>query len=446
LAAWGTLAGLCARGSALLVLLVGVAVAAPSLGNERLGVWMALSAAAVLLSALDFGVGNALLNRVAHLQAMGDSAASDAAARAGMVLLGVIGAAVATLVGSSGAALPWPSWLGIKDPVLTAEALQAGPWLAALVGLNIAASGVLRVLAGQQRGHWAHWITCAGSVLALIAVLIVSEGDPGIAHLLFASMGLPSIVVLAMGWWGMRPGRAVSEAKVWFGDWSTVGSPRHLLRDGKWFFALQVCAVLIWSSDGLILAAVQGPGSVAALALAVRLFQLASQPFAAMNNALWPGYAEASARGDEAYLLMTLRRSLWITALGSAACCGVLLVVAQPVLARWSSGTVTVTSGLLMAVASWTMAEAAGHAFGVYLNGRGVVRIQLWVVLAFCAVALPLKFVLGSTWGATGVVGATLIAFVVAEIGLYATVFNAHAFPSRPGRRALQFLYPAPRP
>ena len=413
LAAWSTGASLCARALALLVLIVGIAVAAPYLGPERLGTWMALSAAAMLLLALDCGVGNALLNRIARLEAAGDRTASERAVAGGVALLIAMGAAAALVVWTFGAATPWQSWLGITEPALVAESRQAGAWLAVVVGLNIAASGSLRVLAGQQRGHRAHWISCAASVAGLLAVLFAASQEADIGWLLLASSGLPSLVTL---WLGLRwMPRSVNWSR--WGRQAADEAP-HLLRDGKWFFALQ-------------LGSVQGPASVAALALAARLFQFASQPFAAMNNALWPGYADAAARGDHSYLVATLRRSLLTTLLGSAVIGGLLFLVAQPLLARWSSGTVSVSNTLLLAVAACTVAESAGHAFAVYLNGRGVVRAQLWVVLAFCAVALPLKFLLGSAWGAVGVVAATLIAFMVAELGLYATLLRGQAFPPR---------------
>lgn len=409
----------------MLVLVVGIAAAAPYLGNERLGIWLSLASAAMLLSSLDLGVGNALLNRVARFEASSDRSPSVPAIGGGIVLLIGMGMVVAVLVGVFLAAVPWPRWLGITDPALVAESRQAGTWLAVLVGLGIAASGSLRVLAGQQRGHRAHWISCAASSAALVSVLLAASQQAGVVWLLIASLGVPSLVTLTLGL------RAMPRSVAWprSGRQAAREAP-HLLREGKWFFALQLGSVLIWSSDSLILSSVQGPASVAALALAARLFHLASQPFAAMNNALWPGYAEANARGDRAFMLMTLRRSLWTTLVGSALIGGLLFIVAQPLLARWSSGTVAVSDALLLAVAVCTVAESVGHAFGVYLNGRGIVRVQLWVVLVFCAVALPLKFLLGTAWGAQGVVVATIVAFVVADLGLYATVFRAQAFPS----------------
>ena len=84
-----------------------------------------------------------------------------------------------------------------------------------------------------------------------------------------------------------------------------------------------------------------------------------------------------------------------------------------------------VSLGLLAAFAAWTLLESTGNAFAMYLNGCGIVRLQVWVVLAFCLVALPLKFALGVNFGATGVVLASVIAYLLTNVGLYGTIFRS---------------------
>lgn len=82
------------------------------------------------------------------------------------------------------------------------------------------------------------------------------------------------------------------------------------------------------------------------------------------------------------------------------------------------------------------MLKAAGHAFGMYLNGCSIIREQLWVARAFCALAVVLKLALGRAWGAAGVVAATVVAYLVAEVGLYATVLRRQALSGLPLRAA----------
>ena len=72
----------------------------------------------------------------------------------------------------------------------------------------------------------------------------------------------------------------------------------------------------------------------------------------------------------------------------------------------------------------WSVLEATGNAFGTYLNGCGIVRPQVAVVLAFCAVVLPLKIVLGARFGVAGIVAASILAYLLVVVGLYSTVLR----------------------
>ena len=80
--------------------------------------------------------------------------------------------------------------------------------------------------------------------------------------------------------------------------------------------------------------------------------------------------------------------------------------------------------GLIAVFATWTVVEIAGTVFGTYLNGAGIVREQVVVVLCFCAVAVPLKVWATLQAGAAGLVAATITAYLVTVVGLYATVYR----------------------
>ena len=55
-----------AKGFSLILMIVSVTATVSYLGPERFGVWMTISSFAVMLTFLDLGVGNALMNRVAE--------------------------------------------------------------------------------------------------------------------------------------------------------------------------------------------------------------------------------------------------------------------------------------------------------------------------------------------------------------------------------------------
>ena len=92
LAAWGAIASLGARSASMLLMVLTVHWAAPYLGAERFGVWATFASLAAMLSFLDLGVGNAMVNRVAHMQASADDHALRRVITGGISWLLLIGA------------------------------------------------------------------------------------------------------------------------------------------------------------------------------------------------------------------------------------------------------------------------------------------------------------------------------------------------------------------
>jgi O-antigen/teichoic acid export membrane protein len=179
-----------------------------------------------------------------------------------------------------------------------------------------------------------------------------------------------------------------------------------------------------WGSDSLLLASLKGVEQVAVYAVAQRFFQFASQPFAILNAPLWAAYADAYARGDTPFLRHTLRRSLSISFVGAVAVSGLLLLVGPVLVPIWTDGAITVPTLVLLLFAGSAILEITGNAFAMYLNGCGIVRQQVWVVGAFCLVAIPMKLYCGSRWGIAGLLGATIATYIVVVVGLYAFVFR----------------------
>lgn len=420
-AAWAAVSNVGSRGLSMLLVVLAVHLTVPYLGPERFGVWATFASMAAMLSLLDLGVGNALVNRIAQAAAKSDAPGMRRTVTGGAGILAVIGVAAGAALLLVASVIPWGRAFKLTDAVLVAEAEQAGYVFAAVFGLNLFSSGLLRILAGQQRSHVANLVSGLGTALACLALFAAADRHSGIGWLIGVTFGVQTVVGLSAGGVLVRSGMLRMR-----GSWAAMNSERpHLLKTGSLFIVLQLGTMLGWSSDSLILASLQGAGEVAVYAVAMRLFLFASQPFAVINAPLWAAYADACARHDTAFIRITLKRSLLASFLGCSAVSCLLFFAAPALIARWTHETIAVPTLVLALFAGWTVLEASGNAFGTYLNGCGIVRQQVWVVLAFCAVVLPLKVVLGATWGAAGILAASIFAYVLVVVGLYATVFRA---------------------
>jgi len=421
LAALSILANVLGRGVGMVVMVLGVSWTVPYLGAERFGVWITIASFATMLAFLDLGTGNALTNHVAKCAAKQDADGVRWAISGGLGFLAIIGLVVGTGLTSFAAVLPWDRLVKSNQPLVTEEARQAAIWFGVLFGVNIFASGVQKVFAGLQRGFEAHAATAIGSLLSLGGLWVCTSQHAGIPTLLFVTLG--SQVLSAMGLLAVLVRRGQF-------SWNAVACKTRseggkLMKVSSLFLVLQLGVMLGWGADSLIVSSTLGAAQVAVYGITQRLLQFVSIPLSMLNSPLWAAYADAYARGDSDFMRRTLRKSLTVTLILAVLGIGMVSLVAQPVIAHWTKGNVVVPQNFLLVFSLWTVLEATGNAFAMFLNGCGIIRPQVSSVLFFCVLATPLKFLLAAHQGLTGVMLATIVCYLITVVLLYTTLFRS---------------------
>jgi len=404
---------------AMAVMVLSVSLTVPYLGADRLGAWMLISSLSFVLSFLGLGVGNALTNKVATLQA---SESKDALARlvsGGLGFMALIAFSVGVLLQVVFHAVPWGVLLRSSNAALTQETRSAASIFALFFALGVFNSALNGIFAGLQKSYWAHVCAAAGSVLALIGLSLAAHARADIATLVLVSFGPQTVASLFLLFLLGRQGLL---------SWRHL--PAHtrmavpgLWREGGLFFLLQVGGMIATGADALIVGSLLGAAQVAVLGVVQRLLFFVSQPLAIFNTPFWGAYADALARGDRAFVRKTLRWSFLLT--GASALCGLALLslASAPLIALWTDGQVHVPAALFAACALWTLLECLGGALGMFLNGAGIVREQTVVVLVFCALLLPFKVWAVGQWGLIAVPLCTAGVFLLTHLTAYGYVF-----------------------
>jgi O-antigen/teichoic acid export membrane protein len=419
-AAWGAAGNVAARVMSMLAMVLAIHLFAPVLGPERFGVWAIFAGLAATLSFLDLGIGNALVNKVAQAEAAANRTLLGSTVAAGIGWLAVAGVLSSAALAALAMMIPWGSLLKLSGPALSAEARSTALVFALIFGVHMLSSGALKVLNGQQRSHEAHAASAIGTVLTIAALWLNSDRQMTVPELLSITFGvqtLGGLAVIGLLWHRglLRFGRMRAGMRV---------HAKTLARTGSLFLLLQVGTMIGWGLDAVLLGATAGASAVAALAVTQRLFQFASQPVAVVNAPLWAAYADAMAAGDKAFIRKTLFRAMIASVALGATLAILLLTTGSWLIERWTQSSIDVAYSLLLVAALWVTIECGGVALATYLNGTGVLREQVVVVVAFCVVALPLKIWASTHFGATGLISATIAAYVLVPVGCYATIFR----------------------
>lgn len=422
LAAWNTLANTISSAMGMISLFVTIRLALPYLGTERFGIWMSVASFAAIFSFMDLGIGNGMVNLVASAKiGHKNSFRLKEIVFRGLWLLIFIGLIVGLVIIGLLQILSIDKIIKVSSQTLATETYQTALIFAVIFSLGIPLYGLQRIFFGLQKSWLANIFKIFGYTISPILVWGLVQQQASIPKLLIATYGvqtLSALLLLPCLHKELRTDQLVSKENFKIPIKQDI---KALLGISSVFFFLQIGGIVGWGSDALIAASVLGASAVTSLVIAQRLFQLVTIPLAIINGPLWAAYADARARKDAAFIRQTLSRSLKFTLVFAAVASFTIVEISSWLTSVWLGIGNDIPSDLLFAFAIWAVLDATGNCFAMYLNGCNIIKAQLIVVIIFCAVVIPLKFFLPLTYGATGMVIATITAYILCVVLPYAT-------------------------
>jgi O-antigen/teichoic acid export membrane protein len=419
LAAISIAANILSKSSAILLVLLSVSLTVDYLDLEQFSIWMLVLSFITMLSFLDLGIGNALTNHVAQRAVEDNKKILRNTISGGLGILGLIGISIGAVLLAISALTPW-NLLFPEDKVgLVLELKSAAICFSVIFGLNIFTTGLQKIFLGLQKAYIAHLVNALGTILSCLALWIATHHQQNITVLLAAVFGTQTVISIALLF------ILVKESL-----FSSVGISQHvkmefpfLYKNAGFFLVLQLGAIVGWGADNIIISGVLGITQVAIYAIAQRLFQFVAQPFSLVNAPLWSAYADADARGDRLFIGRTLKRSLILTFLGTMLLSLVIFLLNRWIIKIWTHGEIRVPFELIIACGVWTVIEATGNAFAMFLNGTGIVKKQMIVVCIFIILVLPLKIILAFYMGLPGIPVATIIIYIIVNAYFYGYLY-----------------------
>lgn len=401
-----------ARGLSSLLTLVSLPLAVRYLGAERYGIWATVISIAVWINLLDLGIATSLTNLTSRAYAQDDEVG---AARAFTNALAVTTAAAA--LAACGFIALWirAHWNAIFNSTAAIE--QQVRWtvliaaLLMLLGLPLSLAG--KIFAGYQELHLFNKTLALGAICNLAGLAFGVWLRVSMPALFLLSYGCSSAVALATMLWLVR----------WHKPWlrpnlSLLSRPvmLQLLGSGWSFLLIQAAAIVVFSSDNIIVSHFLGAAEVTPYSVTWRVVGIGAVLQGLVFPALWPAYAEAQARGEIAWVRQTFAMAIRIT-LTLNVTWAVLLVVCGRILIRFWAGAAAVPPfSLLLAMAVWSVIAGVTSTQSCLLGAMNRTRVQAVASTLAAAVNIVLSIVLVTRLGSLGVILGTIVSYVVVLI------------------------------
>lgn len=397
------------RGSGLKVLgqmsgAINVAVSSRLLGVDQFGVWLVLSSAMNWISVGDFGMGNSLKNRVAHLFELKREA--DAREIVSTTYVCSVGITVLMMAVAGPIALA-VNWKNVLNTNVHSEKLVPVVFACLMLFSFRLITQLVNAVAAACQRYWVSElantsiqlaVAIAGIILlglkvnSLFVYVLVVAGIPLIVHL------IASVVLYRGEFAGLRPSLGLYRAD----------RRKELMKPGLMFFTIQFCGLIIYSTDNFIVSYLFGTYEVAVYATTLRYFAVFAMLFNMLQAPLWPSYASALAANDMNWIKKSVRKvtQLWLMSAG-------VLIALMPFSSRivglWLGDSASPPFGLCLACGVFTLACSYGSIFVLVVNASGYLRIQAWCSVIAALVNLPLSIALSKWLGSTGVIIATTL-------------------------------------
>ncbi len=433
-AALTSIAGVIARGTTFLTTIVTLPLVLHYLGTERFGLWMTISSFYAMLGFADLGIGNGLLTEIASARGVDDFEAVRRNITSAFAMLTVLAVVITVIMGTAIMNLDWSSILGLRDPLAVAEARPA-----LLVFIICFAAGIpLGVVSNTQLGLQLGFLTAIwqaiGSILSLLAIVVVIQLHGSLPFLLGALVAGPlfaSVVngLLFFGWshvqW--RPNRKNCSTRIM----------RRLLRNGLLYFILQISMAIAYASDNAILAREWGASAVGNYAIVAKLFTASAILVGIVLQPLWPAYSDAIARGEFRWIKHTLLRSSWFVVAVSAMVAAILVGFTDTISGFWLHRSINASLPLLLGMAIWSVVDALGVSLAMLLNAAHVVRLQVILALSFAVTCFAVKIWLVGKFGAVALPWVTVALYI--PISLVPILWAIRRWISNPSTPTLSF-------
>lgn len=381
------------------------------LGDARYGLWGVIGSIVGYLGLLDLGIRVAVTRFVAHHDAKGDQVALNRLVTTALGLFAGTGVIAAVLGGLIAVALPRL----VDVPAEYVTEATVAVWIGGVtVGAALVGGVHGGVLAGLQRLTLLNAIDLGTEVLRAAAVFAALSAGGGLVDLALIQLGIVLLrgVLYRAGSRRLQPGIRASRTLF---DAATL---REILRFSTYTMILHVSAVVIFSSDAVVIGALMPVAQVTLFVIAGSLAQAVLRVLGGVSQALYPLVSARQATHGTSAAAELFKTSTRLATLVMLPIVLTLLIRGRTFIGLWMGSAYASGSGQVLEILSLGLCVFASYQ--VLTSTMMALNLHRGMVPAFVGEAagnLALSIALGVVLGVNGVAWGTTVPRLVLSLG-----------------------------
>jgi O-antigen/teichoic acid export membrane protein len=409
----GTASAVAARAIGALTGIITIPLTVRYLGAERYGAWMTISSALLLLNFSDFGLASSLTNALSKAFGEGNRDGARRYVSTTLIVLCLV-ATLLVIIGitcaGSVARFFFPS---VSPSFLTREITPALVIALSIFAFNFPLMVTNRVLAAYQENAIANLWLMASSLANLVGILVVIQFRGGLPMLVLGSAGAGLLINMISSIWlycwhkpWLSPTRSLADLEF----------VRELFSTSWKFFIGNVAWLINSQTDNLIIAHYLGPGQVTPYSVTFRLFAYATMVQSLTTQSVWPAYTEALTRKDFDWVQGIYKKNLKWSLLIAIVIVTIFTLFGQTIIRIWAGPTAVPPFSVILWMGIWNIILAYLFVTGTVLQATSHITGLTVYSSATAVLNVVLSILLVRHFGISGVIAATVIAYVIATL------------------------------
>jgi O-antigen/teichoic acid export membrane protein len=393
------------KGLSIAISLVLVPLTIHYVNPTRYGIWLTLSSIIGWFTFFDIGFGNGLRNKLAEAVSREEYELARIYVSTTYAILSIIIGFVLIIFLCINPLLNWSRILNSPSEMSGELSL-----LALVVFVFFCIQFVLQLLitimTANQEPAKASFFSLLGSLGSLLIIFILTKTTGGnLVYLGTAFSVAPVIVLLITSIWYFK-----KEYKVFAPSFRYVkfGFARDLMGLGIKFFILQIAAIVIYQTSNIIIAQIFGPAQVTPYNIAYKYFSVITMIMGIILMPFWSAFTEAWTKKDIQWIKNAVKRLKIVWILLSITTV-TMLIFSNFIYKLWVGKEIVVPFSISAVMAVYVIIYGWNGIYINFLNGVGIIKLQLYSGIWGMILNIPMAVYLGNTIGIIGVLLPTVI-------------------------------------
>lgn len=400
------------KGGNIVINLLLVSMTLNYLDQTKYGVWITITSIISWFSFFDIGLGNGLRNKLSEALALKDYELAKKYISSTYFLIFII---ILLLIAVFFIINPFLNWHSILNasPEYEKEFSYLAQVIFVFFCLKLIINLITSVALSFQDPGFIYIFNFVGQALILLFIFVLTKKTEGSIVYLgliysiipFCVLLILSIILFKYRYHKVRPGIRYINMKY---------AP-ELLNVGFSFFIIQVSSVLLFSINNIIITQLFGPNEVTPYNIAFKYFSIINMAFGIIIMPFWSAITEAYTLKDLDWIKRS-RSKLHSVFVVFASAVVMMLIFSKSAYRLWIGDEIEIPFALSLVISVFTIVSIWNRIYSNFLNGIGIIRLQLIISSITAVINVPLAIYLGKLLGVPGVMLSTVIVVLASTV------------------------------